>query len=386
MGKSHFVIIGAGHAGIGLATGLRKHGWPGRITLLSRESSPPYQRPPLSKQFSISNPAALHRPLADVRQLKSLGIELSLDSTVCQVDAASRTVSLSNGVVLPYGKLAVCTGSRPATIKGISANSGDVAYLDSIESAIDIQNKCIDSSRATVVGGGPVSLEMAASLSKLGLQVTVLNRGPRLMQRHCSEPYSPVFESEHRVHRVKVLNNCQITEIGKREHGYEIQTSAGTTIVSDFVVSGIGTIPNTALLGFMGDQVRTGIEVDIFCRSLVHDIFALGDCARYPFWNAPPLRLESLQAVKIQVDYLLSHICGTPPPTHEPFIFNTSQFGLRYYCLGNIKDYDRKECVWDESRQKGLSQYFRGERLVGAEVVNDLVKVRHARDLLTKTN
>ena len=173
------IIIGASHAAAQLATSLRQEGWNERILIIGDEPFAPYQRPPLSKALLSGEKTVtdiLIRPLA---VYNNNDIELKLGVVVEAINRSDKTIALTNGEVLRYDKLALCTGSRVRTVSLPGVNLTGIHYLRSITDVEKIKHNIGKGKRAVIVGGGYIGLETAAVLTALGLKVTVLDNGCR---------------------------------------------------------------------------------------------------------------------------------------------------------------------------------------------------------------
>src|SRR5580658_1966157 len=191
------VIVGAGHAGGTAAAMLRQYGYEGPITIVGDEPVAPYQRPPLSKAWlkgEADAEALMLRPLSFYIEH---GIELLLGATVSDIDRAAKIISLADGKTLAYQQLILATGSRARPLPIPGADLKGVLFLRSAADAEILKAALGPGKRLSVIGGGYIGLEAAASGRSLGADVVVLEREPRLLARVACETLSSFFQAYH---------------------------------------------------------------------------------------------------------------------------------------------------------------------------------------------
>src|SRR5690606_8032838 len=167
IGSADIVIVGTGHGGAQAAIALRQQGFEGSVLMIGRDSEPPYERPPLSKEY-LAGEKAFERILIRPPQFwAERGIELMLGSTVTKVDPAAKTVALAGGETVSYGTLIWATGGDPRRLACPGAQLGgihtvrDKSDTDRLRAELDA-----DARQAVVIGGGYIGLEVAAALRK----------------------------------------------------------------------------------------------------------------------------------------------------------------------------------------------------------------------------
>ncbi|MBL8302705.1 MAG: FAD-dependent oxidoreductase, partial [Ideonella sp.] len=171
------VVIGGGHAAAALCGALVEAGQGGRVSLVCAERELPYHRPPLSKAY-LKNPAeatTVHRAEAWYAQA---GIRLHLGDAAVAIDRAARTVRLQSGTVLPYGRLVLATGTRARRLAALADGLDNVVVLRSAADALALRLRLPATRRLTVLGGGFIGLEVAATARGLGVEVQVLEAAP----------------------------------------------------------------------------------------------------------------------------------------------------------------------------------------------------------------
>ena len=201
----HIVVIGAGQAGASLVAKLRALDATVQITLIGAEAVPPYQRPPLSKAYLMGEMTAERLFLRPEEFYAEHDITLRLGATVTAIDPVAKTVSLGDEVIA-YDALALTTGSNPRRLP--AAIGGDLKGVFTLRDLADVdamQPYFLPGKRVVIVGGGYIGLEGAAVAAKLGLDVTVLEMAPRILQRVAAPETSAFFRELHSGHGVKIL-------------------------------------------------------------------------------------------------------------------------------------------------------------------------------------
>lgn len=209
------------------------------------------------------------------------GITLHKGTRVTAIDRAAKTITTDNGLIEPYDKLVIATGSVPFIIPVPGHNlPGVLSYrdLDDVDAMILAAKS---RGNAVVIGGGLLGLEAAAGLAEQGMQVTVVHLMPTLMERQLDPAAGYLLKKAIEERGIRVLtgaNTKAITGDGRVE---AVELEDGTRIAADLVVMAVGIRPNAALGKQAGLTVNRGIVVDDQMRSSDPDIFALGECVEH---------------------------------------------------------------------------------------------------------
>lgn len=289
------VIIGGGESAARAAFEIRRLEYSGQVTLLASEPYLPYERPPLSKAF-IYEPRPAAPEVAPARAYVRAKIDVLMATSAVSIDRKSQAVELSSGQIVTYDRLLLATGAvpRPLEIAGYS-RTRRVAYLRSLDDAIRIRQAIYPGSRLAIVGGGFIGLELAASATRRGVHVTVVETLPRLLSRSVPDPLAEIVAARHRTEGVQIL--CNETPVKVRADGADAQLllAGGRTISADLIVVGIGVLPATSLAERANLYVDNGIVVDDYLATEDPAIFAAGDCCSFPVthYGNKRFRLES---------------------------------------------------------------------------------------------
>jgi 3-phenylpropionate/trans-cinnamate dioxygenase ferredoxin reductase component len=366
------VVVGASHAGAQLASGLRRHGWEGRIVLIGDEACLPYHRPPLSKTY-LSGAKGQHeillRPQAAYQKLD---VHLTLGVRVESIDRVHKTVALDNGESLRYDKLALTVGARPRRLPLPGAERAGVYYLRSLEDADQIRRHLGQHKRAVIIGGGYIGLEAAAALHGAGMAVTVLEALPRVLQRVTAPQISAFYERVHAEAGVHIVTAAGVEAIEGGAQAQAVRCANGAVYDADVVILGCGIVPNTELAAAAGLPVNDGIVVDEYARTADPDIVAAGDCSyHYSAIYDRHLRLESVQNATEQAGVAAATLCGKPTAYAALPWFWSDQYDLKLQIAGLSQGYDDVVVRGDLAGGRSFALYYlRAGRLLAVDAVN----------------
>lgn len=367
------LIIGASHAGSLLAVHLRKEGWLGRIVLIGAEPHLPYHRPPLSKAVLAGEKTIDKVLLRPALLYSNNDIELRLAEQVTEIMRAEKKVRLSSGECLAYDKLALCTGASPRRLP-IGEDLAGVHYLRNADDVAGIRAQMQPGMRALIIGGGYIGLETAAVMAQQGLQVTVLEMAPRLLQRVASPVISDYFRLLHESNGVRIITGVQVQSIATNASALSVQLDDATQYAADLVVIGVGVLPETGLAQRAGLEINDGIVVDNYMQTSDADIVAAGDCTVFPSPRyGRTLRLESVQNALDQARIAAATLCAKPLVYDSLPWFWSDQYKVKLQSAGLHLGHDNEFVRGDPQQlsEQGFSVfYLRGDRMIAADCVN----------------
>jgi 3-phenylpropionate/trans-cinnamate dioxygenase ferredoxin reductase subunit len=370
------VIVGAGQAGGEIAIELRKLGFAGRVLIVGEEPFPPYKRPPLSKAYFAGTVSEESLHLMPRSGLDKAGIEWLGGARVARIDREARQLELSDGRRLDYHRLALATGGRARPLALPGADLPNVFPLRTIGDVRKISAQRAAGKRLVIVGGGFIGLEVAAVAIKLGLRVTVLEGLPRVLARVTIPEVSAFFERVHREAGVDLRTGVQVQGFERASAATRVRFADGQSIEgaieADFVVYGIGMIPNTELAQEAGLAVDNGIVVDECTRTSDPHIVAAGDCANHPNdFAGRRIRLESVQNAMEQAKAAALTLMDQPKPYQAVPWFWSDQYDLKLQMAGLSAGHDRYLFRGDPATQRAFAVfYLNGGRLIAADTVN----------------
>ncbi len=380
------LIVGAGHGGAQTALALRQQAFAGSILMIGDEVDPPYERPPLSKDY-LMGARSIDRLLIRPRDVwAAREIDLMLGTRVQAVDAEAKQVTLSDGARIGYGTLIWATGGRA---RRLTCEGHDLAGVHTVRTRVDVDRMIAELpgvTRAVVIGGGYIGLEAAAVLRKLGKQVVLLEALDRVLARVAGEPVSRFLEHEHRAQGVDVRTGALVTLIeGAAGKVTGVALASGEVVPADLVVVGIGIVPEVEALAAAGAASGNGVAVDAQCRTSLPDVFALGDCALHAnaFADGTQVRLESIQNANDQANVVARAICGVPAQYDAVPWFWSDQYDLKLQTVGLSIGYDHIVQRGDPASRSVSWIYCRQGRVIALDCVNAARDYVQGRKLVT---
>jgi 3-phenylpropionate/trans-cinnamate dioxygenase ferredoxin reductase subunit len=384
--RADVVIVGAGHGGAQAAIALRQQGFDGSILMVGRDREPPYERPPLSKEYLAREKEFERIYIRPPHFWGERGVELKLGAYVGEVDPAAHEIGLGDGSRIGYGKLIWAAGGDP---RRLSCAGGDLNGVHAVRDRADVDRIMGElangAKRVVVVGGGYIGLEAAAVLTKLGCQVTLLEALPRVLARVAGEELSEFYQAEHVAHGVDLRLRAMVDRL-EGENGWvrRVRLADGGEIACDMVVVGIGIVPTVGPLIAAGAAGANGVDVDEFCRTSLDDIYAIGDCAAHASaWaNGAVIRLESVQNANDMATTVAKHICGTEEPYRAFPWFWSNQYDLKLQTAGLSLGFDQAVVRGDAAARKFSVVYLREGRPIAIDCVNNTKDYVQGRKLI----
>lgn len=281
-----YLIIGGGvAAGYAAQTFVEAGLEPGQLAILSAESHPPYDRPPLSKDFLRGEMQKEAIWINEPEFYPENGIELLLDTPATKVDFDQRKV-YADGTpeAIGFEKLLIATGSRVRILEVPGGDLNGIRYLRKVGDSEQIRTAADSEAvkRAVVIGAGFIGMEAAAVLCQLGIDVTLVYPEEQVWSSIFTPEMAQFFENAYRAHGVKLASGENVQEFTGRDGNVtQVVLQSGRTLPADLVVAGIGVVPNIELFEETELALDGGIIVDEYLESNIADVFAAGDIARY---------------------------------------------------------------------------------------------------------
>ena len=362
------VIVGAGQAGAAAAAKLRSLGFDGAITMIGAENAPPYQRPPLSKAYLMGEMEEERLWLRSWDFWSEAQITLKLGQTVTAIDTAAMTVTA--GEVIPYTDLILATGSTPRRLPAaIGGELGGVYTVRTLADVDAMRPEFTAGRKLVIVGGGYIGLEAAAVGRKLGLDVTVLEMAPRILQRVAAPETSTFFRDLHTAQGAVILEETGLDRITGDTRATGVRLKDGRKIPADFVIVGVGITPNGAEAAAAGIALDNGIRTDTQGRTSAPHVWAAGDCASFPL-NGAQLRLESVGNAIDQAELVAENIMGAARDYVPAPWFWSDQYDCKLQIAGLNLGYDTIVTRGPEADAISF-WYYKGDKLLAVDAMND---------------
>ena len=273
------VIVGASLAGAKAAESARASGFDGRVVLVGDESTPPYERPPLSKAVLRGEAAPETTRVHDDDFYSSNDIELFTGRTVEALDPGASEVRLDGGERIPFTSVVLATGAAPRQLSVPGSTLDGVHYLRTAEDSNRLGEAIRSAGRVAVIGAGWIGSEVAASARQLDADVVLIDPLPVPLQRVLGDEIGAVFAQLHADHGVDVRMETGVAELRGGTAVEQVVLSSGDVEPADLVVVGIGVTPRVELAAAAGLDVDNGVVVDEQLRSSAPGVYAAGDIA-----------------------------------------------------------------------------------------------------------
>ncbi|MBY6113141.1 NAD(P)/FAD-dependent oxidoreductase [Mameliella alba] len=365
---SDIVVIGAGQAAASLVARLRSKGHEGKITLIGEEPVPPYQRPPLSKDYLLGKMELERLFLRPEAFYAENGIELLTSETAVSIDRADKKV-VAGGEAISYDHCVLCTGSVPRRLPGaIGGELDGVHVVRTLKDVDEMAPACTEGKRVLIVGGGYIGLEAAAVCAKLGLKVTLVEAADRILQRVAAPETSAWFRDLHKSHGVDLREGVGLKRLIGDTHVTGAELADGTVLDVDFVIVGVGITPATALAEACGVEIDNGIAVNERGQTSDPSIWAAGDCASFP-QNGTRMRLESVGNAIDMGELVADNIMGLERDYVATPWFWSDQYDVKLQIAGLNAGYDR--IVVREDGDARSHWYYSGDKLLAVDAMND---------------
>ncbi|MBM7519738.1 NAD(P)/FAD-dependent oxidoreductase [Nocardioides nitrophenolicus] len=382
-------VVGAGQAGLQLATTLRALGYDGRVVLVGAEPALPYQRPPLSKAYLAGTVPAEDLALRDPAYLAEQGVELVAGRRVvgATLTGVGGVLRLDDGVVLGFDRLALTTGATARRLPVPGAGLPGVLGLRSVADAEQLRSGLAEAADVVVVGGGFVGLEVAATARAQGKRVHVVEAADRLLARVVAAPFSAHVRAWHESRGTTVLTGASVSALDGTDRVTGVVLGDGRTLAADLVVTGVGAVPDVALAQALGLEVERGIVTDAAGRTSHPHVVAAGDCTVQPHPHLPGrgLGIESVNNAVEQASAAAAVLLDQEPAPRGVPWFWSNQGELRLQTAG-IADGHDQVVVRGDGGADGTGRltvlYYRAGRLIAADVAGNPRDFNAARDAL----
>ena len=336
-----FVVVGASLCGATAVATLRDEGFDGRIVLIGAEELPPYERPPLSKEYLRGEQTLEDGYVRPSDWYVDQAIETRFGERVMQLDANARQVVLAGGERVAFDALLVATGSRNRALDVPGIGLENVFDLRDAVDADRIREAAKAGARVVCVGMGFIGAEVAASLRSVGCDVTVVEIFETALYRVLGGDIGRVLEAEHRDHGVAMIFNDVVARFEGDGRLERVVTEGGRTIDADVAIVGIGTEPVVELMAGTGLDRPTGIPVGPTLETSIPGVYAAGDvaCHEHPVFGS--IRVEHFDNAIKMGETAARNMLGRDEIFDDPHWFWSDQYDLQIQMAGFAPTWDR---------------------------------------------
>jgi NADPH-dependent 2,4-dienoyl-CoA reductase/sulfur reductase-like enzyme/nitrite reductase/ring-hydroxylating ferredoxin subunit len=370
------VVVGGGAAGDAAADMLRREGFAGRVTLLSADAAPPYDRPNLSKGFLAGATPDSANPLRPDGFYADRDIDLKLGAVVGRLEPAARFVELTDGTRYDYGALLLATGAAPVRLG--AGDTPRVRYLRTLADSRALVAEAVEGRRVAILGSSFIGLEVAAALRTRGVEVHVIAPHTIPMARTLGPELGQAIRALHEAHGVRFHLGTTVSSI--LPTGVMLKT--GEAITVDFVAAGIGVRPALGLAEQAGLILDRGVLVDPYLQTSAPGIYAAGDIARWPDRHTgAAIRVEHWVVAQRQGQTAARNILGQRERFDAIPFFWTEQYDFSLAYVGHGEGWDETHIDGDIAARDATIAYRRGGRTLAAAFLHrdlDGLRTEHA--------
>ncbi|MFI5026793.1 MAG: NAD(P)/FAD-dependent oxidoreductase [Solirubrobacterales bacterium] len=379
-----FLLVGGGMASAHCAAELRKRGAEGSITLVGREPEPPYERPPLSKEYLRGEAERADAYVNPPSWYEENGVELLSGANVMSLDPAARIAKLQGGEEVVFGKALIATGAMVNILRVEGAENEGIHYLRAYGNSDAIRADAEAAEHVVLVGGSYIGAEVAASLTARGTKCTIVMMEDVALSRTFGEKAGRWFQAQLEDRGVTVHGGEELEAYEGDGRVRAVLTKSGLAVECDAVVVGAGVRPDAMLAQRAGLKVDDGILCDSKLETSAAGIYAAGDCCSYEsVVHGRRLRVEHWDVAMQQGMHAAGNMLGADADYEVvPYFFSDLADWASLEYVGPASEWDEE--IWRGDRDAGEFSvwYLKDGRVAGALSVERPEDLAEARRLL----
>ena len=379
-----FLLIGGGMAAAHCAAELRKRGAEGSILLAGREPEPPYERPPLSKEYMRGEAERADAFVNPVDWYEENGVELLSGVNVISLDPAARTAKLQGGEEVVFGKALFATGAMVNILRVEGAENEGIHYLRAFGNSDAIRADAEAAERVVLIGGSYIASEVAASLTAKGVECAMVMMEEVALSRTFGTDAGRWFQQRLEDHGVTIHGGEELDAFEGDGRVKSVLTKSGLAIECDAVVVGAGVRADAVLAQRAGLEVDDGIVCDAKLATSVEGIYAAGDCCSYDsVVHGRRLRVEHWDVAMQQGMHAARNMLGEDRDYDVvPYFFSDLADWASLEYVGPAREWDEE--IWRGDRNTGEFSvwYLKDGRVAGCLSVGRSEDLAEARRLL----
>jgi NADPH-dependent 2,4-dienoyl-CoA reductase/sulfur reductase-like enzyme len=364
------VIVGGGLSTGRAIKSYRESGGEGPITLFSKDSQVPYHRPPLSKKF-LRGEAEVDDTLVEPEQFyRDHDVDLHLETAVAELDLHDRRLRLAGGGDKAFDKLLIASGATPRKLDVPGTELEGIFSLRTLDDSARIREAAKDARHAVIVGAGFIGMEVAASLSQLGLEVTLVHRGKGLFEILRARPVAQFLQDLYGQNGVELVLGDEVASFNGFSKLDSVETKRGRVAQAELAVVGIGVAPWVDWLQSSGLPLDNGVVVNDRFETGPDGVWAVGDVARFydPVFGKYR-RIEHWSHANYTGTKVGELMAGKDGAYDVVSTFFSEVFGFTFRLLGDVDDVDGIVYRGSLEERDAIVFYVLDGRLVGALIV-----------------
>lgn len=384
--EADFLLIGGGLASAQCAAELRKRGADGSILLAGREPEPPYERPPLSKEYMRGKASREDAYVNPPAWYEENDVELLTGINVMSLDPAARTAKLQGGEEVAFGKALLATGAMVNILRVEGAENEGIHYLRAFGNSDAIRADAEKAEHVVLIGGSYIGTEVAASLTAKGVKCTIVMMEDVALSRTFGEDAGRWFQERLESHGVTVHGGEELEAFEGDGQLKAVLTKSGRAIECDIAVVGAGVRPDAMLAQRAGLEVDDGILCDSKLATSVEGIYAAGDCCSYDsVVHGRRIRVEHWDVAMQQGMHVAGNMLGEQRDYDVvPYFFSDLADWASLEYVGPAYEWDEE--IWRGDRDSGEFSlwYLKDGKVAGALSVGRSEDLAEARRLLAE--
>jgi 3-phenylpropionate/trans-cinnamate dioxygenase ferredoxin reductase component len=379
-----FLLIGGGTAAASCASELRRKGAEGSVLLVGREPEPPYERPPISKEYLRGESSRADAYVNPPEWYEQNGIELLSGKNVMSLDPEARTAKLQGGEEVAFGKALLATGALVNILRLEGAENEGIHYLRAYGNADAIRADAEAAEHVILIGGSYIGTEVAASLTAQGTKCSIMAIEDVALSRTFGEDAGRWFQGVIESHGVEFHGGEELEAFEGDGRVSAVVTKSGLSLECDTVIVGAGVRADAMLAQRAGLEVEDGIVCDSKLRTSAAGIWAAGDCCSYDsVVHGRRIRVEHWDVAMQQGIHVARAMLGDEADYEVvPYFFSDLADWASLEYVGPARDWDEE--IWRGSREGGEFSvwYLKDGKVAGALSVERSEDLAQARRLL----
>ncbi len=382
--SADFLLIGGGLASGHCASELRRRGAEGSILLVGRESEPPYERPPLSKEYMRGEAGREDAYVNPTVWYEENDVELLSGVNVMSIDPEGRTAKLQGGEEVSFDKALLGTGAMVNILRVEGAENEGIHYLRAFGNSDAIRADAEAAEHVVLIGGSYIGTEVAASLTAKGVKCTIVMMEDVVLSRTFGAEAGRWFQETIEGHGITVHGGEELEAFEGDGRVRAVVTKSGRAIECDAVVVGAGVRADAMLAERAGLEVDNGIICDAKLETSMDGVYAAGDCCSYDsVVHGRRLRVEHWDVAMQQGLHAAGNLLGEEKDYDVvPYFFSDLADWASLEYVGPAFEWDQE--VWRGDRASGefLVWYLKDGRVAGALSVERSEDLAEARRML----
>ena len=382
--KASFLLVGGGMASAHCAAELRRKGADGSILLVGREPEPPYERPPLSKEYmrgeAKREDAYIHAP----DWYEENGVELRTKTNVMSIDPAAKTAKLQGGEEVEFERALLGTGANVNILRVEGAELEGIHYLRAFGNSDAIREEAERAERVVLIGGSYIGCEVAASLTATGTDCSIVMMEEKPLSRTFGDEVGEWFDQLLRSKGIEIFGGEELEAFEGDGRVQSVVTKSGRAVEGEMVVVGAGVRPDAMLAQRAGLEVEDGIVCDEKLETSVPGIFAAGDACSYEsVIHGRRLRVEHWDVALQQGRHAARGMLGETDPYREvPYFFSDLADWASLEYVGPASEWDEVVFRGDLDAGEFSAWYLHGGSVAAALSIGRSEDLIHARTLI----